>query len=318
MLSVLRRLSVVLTRFMGVIIIAFSALALWQPWIFSWVAPHISAMLGIIMLGMGMTLHWQDFSHVLRHPRDLGLGLVVQFGCMPLLAFALCHVFALPPELAMGMILVGTAPGGTASNVLTFIARGDVAFSGALTAAATLVSLLLTPPLTWLLGGVWVPVDMGGLFWSIVKIVLVPVLLGLLLHHFQRGLVDRLMPFLPLASALVITLVIAGIIAVNAQNILSAGPAIFAAVIAHNLLGLAVGWFAACRLRFAPPRRRALAIEIGTQNSGLATALALAHFTPAAAIAGALFSVWQNISGALLSNFWATRPVTSDSGEKDS
>ena len=318
MLSVLRRLSVVLTRFMGVIIIAFSALALWQPWIFSWVAPHISAMLGIIMLGMGMTLHWQDFSHVLRHPRDLGLGLVVQFGCMPLLAFALCHVFALPPELAMGMILVGTAPGGTASNVLTFIARGDVAFSVAMTAAATLVSLLLTPPLTWLLGGVWVPVDMGGLFWSIVKIVLVPVLLGLLLHHFQRGLVDRLMPFLPLASALVITLVIAGIIAVNAQNILSAGPAIFAAVIAHNLLGLAVGWFAACRLRFAPPRRRALAIEIGTQNSGLATALALAHFTPAAAIAGALFSVWQNISGALLSNFWATRPVTSYSGEKDS
>lgn len=318
MLSVLRRLSVVLTRFMGVIIIAFSALALWQPWIFSWVAPHISAMLGIIMLGMGMTLHWQDFSHVLRHPRDLGLGLVVQFGCMPLLAFALCHVFALLPELAMGMILVGTAPGGTASNVLTFIARGDVAFSVAMTAAATLVSLLLTPPLTWLLGGVWVPVDMGGLFWSIVKIVLVPVLLGLLLHHFQRGLVDRLMPFLPLASALVITLVIAGIIAVNAQNILSAGPAIFAAVIAHNLLGLAVGWFAACRLRFAPPRRRALAIEIGTQNSGLATALALAHFTPAAAIAGALFSVWQNISGALLSNFWATRPVTSDSGEKDS
>ena len=314
MLSVLRRLSVVLTRFMGVIIIAFSALALWQPWIFSWVAPHISAMLGIIMLGMGMTLHWQDFSHVLRHPRDLGLGLVVQFGCMPLLAFALCHVFALPPELAMGMILVGTAPGGTASNVLTFIARGDVAFSVAMTAAATLVSLLLTPPLTWLLGGVWVPVDMGGLFWSIVK----PVLLGLLLHHFQRGLVDRLMPFLPLASALVITLVIAGIIAVNAQNILSAGPAIFAAVIAHNLLGLAVGWFAACRLRFAPSRRRALAIEIGTQNSGLATALALAHFTPAAAIAGALFSVWQNISGALLSNFWATRPVTSDSGEKDS
>lgn len=318
MLSVLRRLSVVLTRFMGVIIIAFSALALWQPWIFSWVAPHISTMLGIIMLGMGMTLHWQDFSHVLRHPRDLGLGLVVQFGCMPLLAFALCHVFALPPELAMGMILVGTAPGGTASNVLTFIARGDVAFSVAMTAAATLVSLLLTPPLTWLLGGVWVPVDMGGLFWSIVKIVLVPVLLGLLLHHFQRGLVDRLMPFLPLASALVITLVIAGIIAVNAQNILSAGPAIFAAVIAHNLLGLAVGWFAACQLRFAPPRRRALAIEIGTQNSGLATALALAHFTPAAAIAGALFSVWQNISGALLSNFWATRPVTSDSGEKDS
>lgn len=141
--------------------------------------------------------------------------------------------------------------------MLTFIARGDVAFSVAMTAAATLVSLLLTPPLTWLLGGVWVPVDMGGLFWSIVKIVLVPVLLGLLLHHFQRGLVDRLMPFLPLASALVITLVIAGIIAVNAQNILSAGPAIFAAVIAHNLLGLARGLvrrLPAALCAAAPPR----------------------------------------------------------------
>lgn len=318
MMSVLRSLSVSLTRFMGIIIIAFSALALWQPWLFSWVAPHISTLLGVIMLGMGMTLHWQDFSHVLRRPRDLGLGLAVQFVCMPLLAFVLCHVFALPPELAMGMILVGTAPGGTASNVLTFIARGDVAFSVAMTAAATLVSLALTPPLTWLLGGVWVPVDMGGLFWSIVRIVLLPVLLGLVLHHWQRRLVDRLMPFLPLASALVITLVIAGIIAVNARNILTAGPAIFAAVIAHNLLGLGVGWAAARHLGFTPPRRRALAIEIGTQNSGLATALALAHFTPAAAIAGALFSVWQNISGALLSNFWATRPVTSDPVEKDS
>lgn len=318
MMSVLRSLSVSLTRFMGIIIIVFSALALWRPWLFSWVAPHISTLLGIIMLGMGMTLHWQDFSHVLRHPRDLGLGLAVQFICMPLLAFSLCHVFALPPELAMGMILVGTAPGGTASNVLTFIARGDVAFSVAMTAAATLVSLVLTPPLTWLLGGVWVPVDMGGLFWSIVKIVLLPVLLGLVLHHWQRRLVDRLMPFLPLASALVITLVIAGIIAVNARNILTAGPAIFAAVIAHNLLGLGAGWAAARYLGFTPPRRRALSIEIGTQNSGLATALALAHFTPAAAIAGALFSVWQNISGALLSNFWATRPVTSDPVEKDS
>lgn len=318
MLSALRRLSITLTRFMGVIIIAFSALALWQPWLFAWVAPHISVLLGVIMLGMGMTLHWQDFSHVLRRPRDLGLGLLVQFACMPLLAFGLCHLFSLPPELAMGMILVGTAPGGTASNVLTFIARGDVAFSVAMTAAATLVSLLLTPFLTWLLGGVWVPVDMGGLFLSIVKIVLLPVLLGLVLHHWQRGLVDRLMPVLPLTSALVITLVIAGIIAVNANSILTAGPAIFAAVIAHNVLGLAVGWTAACRLRFTPPRRRALSIEIGTQNSGLATALALAHFTPAAAIAGALFSVWQNISGALLANFWVTRAITSDSGEKDS
>ena len=219
---------------MGAIIIACSALALWRPGLFAWVAPHVAPLLGVIMFGMGMTLRWEDFSHVFLRPRDIVLGLAAQFGCMPLLAFLLCRLFRLPPDLAMGVILVGAAPGVTASNVLTFIARGDVPYSVALTAVATFLSLGLMPLLTWLLGGVWVPVDVWGLFLSIVNIVLLPVLLGLTAHRFCRPLTQKALPFLPLLSSLVITLVVAGIIAVNAERILHAEASVFLVVIVHG------------------------------------------------------------------------------------
>ena len=259
------------------------------------------------MFGMGMTLRLKDFSLVFSQPRALLLGLLAQFVCMPLLAFALCHIFALPPDLAMGVILVGTAPGGTASNVLTFIAKGDVPYSVALTSLATVVALVLMPVLTWLLGGVWVPVDMAGLFVSILKIVVIPVLLGIVAHRYCAGLTSRALPFLPPLSALTITVVVAGIIAINAQSILQASAAIFIVVVCHNLLGMILGYAAGRMWKFDEPRCRALCFEVGTQNSGLATALALAHFSPVAAIAGALFSVWQNISGALVSNYFHGR-----------
>lgn len=294
---------------MGAIIIACSTLALWRPGLFAWVAPHVAPLLGMIMFGMGMTLRWEDFSHVFLRPRDIVLGLAAQFGCMPLLAFLLCRLFRLPPDLAMGVILVGAAPGGTASNILTFIARGDVPYSVALTAVATFLSLGLMPLLTWLLGGVWVPVDVWGLFLSIVNIVLLPVLLGLTAHRFCRPLTQKALPFLPLLSSLVITLVVAGIIAVNAERILHAEASVFLVVIVHNLLGLALGYILARAWNLGESRGRALCLEVGTQNSGLATALALTHFSPTSAIAGALFSVWQNISGALLSNYFHTRPL---------
>ena len=292
---------------MGALILACSILALWRPGIFCWVAPYVTPLLGCIMFGMGMTLRIRDFALVFAHPRPLLLGLLAQFVCMPLIAFVLCKLLALPPDLAMGVILVGTAPGGTASNVLTFIAKGDVPYSVALTSLATVVSLALMPVLTWLLGGVWVPVDMVGLFLSILKIVVIPVILGIVAHRFFGGLCSRALPYLPMTSALTITLVVAGIMAINATNILHSGGAIFVAVITHNLLGMTGGYFFGKFWNFNEARCRALCFEVGTQNSGLATALALAHFTPASAIAGALFSVWQNISGALLSNYFHTR-----------
>ena len=308
----LQRAANALTRYMGVLILTCSALALWKPELFSWVAPHVTPLLGCIMFGMGMTLRLKDFSLVFSQPRGLLLGLLAQFVCMPLLAFALCHLFALPPDLAMGVILVGTAPGGTASNVLTFIARGDVPYSVALTSVATIVALALMPVLTWLLGGVWVPVNMGALFISILKIVVIPVILGIAAHRYCGRLAERAIPFLPPASALTITLVVAGIMAINARSILEASADIFLVVVCHNLLGLAFGYAVGRIWKFDEPRCRALCFEVGTQNSGLATALALAHFSPVSAIAGALFSVWQNISGALVSNYFHGKKTGTD------
>ena len=304
MTSFLLRVANAITRYMGVLILACSAIALYKPEIFRWVGPYVTPLLGCIMFGMGMTLRLGDFRLVFSQPRALLLGLLAQFVCMPLLAFALCHIFALPPDLAMGVILVGTAPGGTASNVLTFIAKGDVPYSVALTSLTTVVALVLMPVLTWLLGGVWVPVDMAGLFVSILKIVVIPVLLGIVAHRYCAGFTNRALPFLPPLSALTITLVVAGIIGINAQSILEANASIFVVVVCHNLLGMALGYMAGRMWKFDQPRCRALCFEVGTQNSGLATALALAHFSPVAAIAGALFSVWQNISGALVSNYF--------------
>lgn len=303
-MSIILRAGNALTRYMGVLILTCSALALCKPELFRWVAPHVTPLLGCIMFGMGMTLRLKDFSMVFSQPRALLLGLLAQFGCMPLLAFALCHLFALPPDLAMGVILVGTAPGGTASNVLTFIARGDVPYSVALTSLTTVVALALMPVLSWLLGGVWVPVDMEALFISILKIVVIPVILGIAAHRYCGRLTERAIPFLPPASALTITLVVAGIMAINAESILRASANIFLVVVCHNLLGLAFGYAVGRIWKFDEPRCRALCFEVGTQNSGLATALALAHFSPVSAIAGALFSVWQNISGALVSNYF--------------
>ena len=309
MTNLLQRTGNAITRYMGVLILACSALALWKPELFRWVAPYVTPLLGCIMFGMGMTLRFKDFSLVFSQPRALLLGLLAQFGCMPLLGFALCHLFALPPDLAMGVILVGTAPSGTAANVVTYIARGDVPYSVALTSLTTVVALVLMPVLTWLLGGVWVPVDMAGLFVSILKIVVIPIILGIAAHRFCGGFAGRAMPYLPPFTALTIILVVAGIIGINAHSILRASVDIFLVVICHNLLGLAFGYAAGRMWKFDEPRRRALCFDIGTQNSGLATALALAHFTPASAIAGALFSVWQNISGALLSNYFHDREL---------
>jgi len=237
------------------------------------------------------------------------LGLVAQFVCMPL-AWPLLLPRVRPAAPTYGRwpsSLVGTAPGGTASNVLTFISKGDVPYSVALTSVTTVIALVLMPLLTWLLGGVWVPVDMAGLFVSILKIVVIPVIMGIVAHRFCAGLTSRALPFLPPISALTITLVVAGIIAINARSIIEASADIFLVVICHNILGMAFGYAAGRMWKFDEARCRALCFEVGTQNSGLATALALAHFSPVSAIAGALFSVWQNISGALVSNYFHGR-----------
>ncbi|MDD4701946.1 MAG: bile acid:sodium symporter family protein [Desulfovibrio sp.] len=307
MLRLATKISAATTRYMGIVVVACSLLALWMPELFMWVAPHVTTLLGFIMFGMGMTLRVGDFSHVLARPGRILLGIAAQFVLMSVLAFTLCHICSLPPDMAMGLILVGAAPGGTAANVLTYIARGDVPYAVTLTSVGTFLSLFLMPLLTWLIGGVWVPVDVWGLMLSISKIVVVPVLLGLVAHRFYSGLTQKALPFLPLFSALTVTLVVAGILAINAANIMKSGLDILVAVVCLNISGLGLGSLFARILRFDKSTGHAFCLSVGTKNSGLATALALAHFSPSAAIAGALYSVWQNISGALLSNFFHTR-----------
>lgn len=298
--------------FMGPAIVVASIAALYKPSWFAWLASHITAFLSIIMFGMGMTLRWEDFRVVFMRPRDIAIGAGLQFTVMPGLAYLLARIFDLPPELAVGVILVGAAPGGTASNVLTYIAGGDVPLSVGMTIVSTLLALLVTPVLVWLLGGVWVPVDPVGMIVSIAQIVLVPVGLGLLCHRFFKRQTELLAGGLPFVSAIAIIIVVSGIIAVNAEHIRSASLSIFCVIVLHNLGGLCIGYAAAWSLGLSSGKCRAMGIEVGTQNSGLATALAYAHFSSAAGVAGALFSVWQNVAGSLLAVFFQRRYATQD------
>lgn len=292
---------------MALLAVIFAAVALVVPASFKWVAPHITILLGVIMFGMGMTLRVEDFKEIFRRPRDVFIGLLAQFTIMPLLAWGLAIIFQLPPELAAGMILVGTCPGGTASNVMTYLAKGDLALSVSITMAATLVAPFLTPLLTWKLAGAWIEVSLSAMMLSIAQVVIAPILLGILLNHFFAETVKRIVKILPLVSIVAILLILGGVVAVNAEKILATGLLLMLAVVCHNLLGYGLGFGAAKIFKLNMAKAKAVSIEVGMQNSGLAVSLAMIHFGAAAAIPGALFSVWHNISGSILANFLADK-----------
>lgn len=292
---------------MALLAVIFAAVALVVPASFKWVTPHITILLGVIMFGMGMTLRVEDFKEIFRRPRDVFIGLLAQFTIMPLLAWGLAIIFQLPPELAAGMILVGTCPGGTASNVMTYLAKGDLALSVSITMAATLVAPFLTPLLTWKLAGAWIEVSLSAMMLSIAQVVIAPILLGILLNHFFAETVKRIVKILPLVSIVAILLILGGVVAVNAEKILATGLLLMLAVVCHNLLGYGLGFGAAKIFKLNMAKAKAVSIEVGMQNSGLAVSLAMIHFGAAAAIPGALFSVWHNISGSILANFLADK-----------
>ena len=292
---------------MEVLVLLVAIVALLVPASFAWIDTWaINPMLGAIMFGMGLTLSPQDFKVVLTRPKDILVGCLTQFTVMPLLALALTWAFALPQELAIGVILVGCCPGGTASNVITYLAKGDLALSVGMTAASTLLAPLLTPLLVWLLAGTMVHVDTLGMLMSIVYVVIAPIALGLLCQHLMSR-ISRLTAFLPVFSAIVIAMVVGIVVSHNANRLLTAGLLVVLVVVLHNLLGLAVGFTVGRLLRLPKPKRVALSIEVGMQNSGLASSLAVLHFAayPLAAIPGAVFSVWHNISGALAAKFYS-------------
>ena len=304
----MKKLCDFIARWMGVMVLIVAALSLTVPASFVWIDTWaINPMLGAIMFGMGLTLSPADFKVVLSRPKDILIGCLTQFTVMPLLALGLTWAFSLPQELAIGVILVGCCPGGTASNVITYLAKGDLALSVGMTAASTLLAPLLTPLLVWLLAGTMVDVDTVGMLMSIVYVVIAPIVCGLLCQRFLPKLTKLLTPYLPAFSSVVIAMVVGIVVSHNAARLLTAGLLIVAVVIIHNLLGLAIGFTVGRLLHLQRPKCVALSIEVGMQNSGLASSLAVLHFAayPLATIPGAVFSVWHNISGALVAKLYS-------------
>lgn len=306
----LEKLSDFFGKWMALIVIAIAALALFVPQTCLWVKTSwINWLLGIVMFGMGLTLKMDDFKVVFSRPKDIIIGFIAQFTLMPLIAFLLTKAFNLPTEIAVGVILVGTCPGGTSSNVMTYLSKGDVPLSVGMTAVSTLFAPLMTPLLTLLYAGQRVDVNAVAMFLSIVKVVLLPITLGLVCNYFFEKVTREIVRILPLISTIAIIMIIASVVSANSARLKTVGVMVVIVVILHNLLGYAAGFGVGKLLRLNTTKCRALSIEVGMQNSGLATSLAATHFAqyPLATIPGAVFSVWHNISGAVYANFLANR-----------
>ena len=275
----------------------------------SFIAPYIPWLLGIIMFGMGLTLAPSDFKILGQHPKGVLIGVVAQFVIMPTTAYLLSLALNLPPEVAIGVVLVGACPGGTASNVMTYLARGNVALSVAVTSISTLLAPLLTPAVFFLFANQWIDVSATTMLVSILQMVLLPIVLGVVAHTLFRKQTAAAIDVLPLISVLAIVLIIGAVVAGSRAQIIETGLLIFGVVVLHNAIGYALGFLAAKLFGLPYDAQKTLAIEVGMQNSGLGAALAKAHFAmmPLVAVPSAIFSVWHNISGSLLASYWATK-----------
>lgn len=263
-------------------------------------APQVTPLLGIVMFGMGLTLKPVDFSLVARRPLPVLIGVVAQFVIMPMAALAVVAIMDLPEAVAAGVILVGCAPGGTSSNVVSYLARGDVALSVTMTSISTLLAPVFTPLLTLWLAGEYMPVSASSMAWSIVKVVLIPVVAGILIGMLAPRVVARINSALPWISVAAISAIVCIVVGGAHDTIASAGALVFAAVIIHNGCGYGLGYLAGLITKQPVAARRTMAVEVGMQNSGLATSLASTYMNPLAALPGAVFSVWHNLSGAVL------------------
>jgi bile acid:Na+ symporter, BASS family len=295
-------------RFFPLLVLALAALAYARPVPFAAAGGAIVPLLMVVMLGMGLTLSVGDFAAVARAPRLVGLGVLLHYTVMPAAAWLVIRVLGLDAESAVGVVLVGATSAGTASNVISYLARGNVALSVTMTACSTLLAVVMLPAIVWLLIGQRVAVPAGDMMRAVAEVAVGPVLVGMLLRRLLGARGRRLEHAFPLLSALAIAAVIAVIVGLNAPRLAGAAPAVMAAVVLHNSIGLAAGYGLARLARADEASARTIAIEVGMQNSGLAVALALKFFTPAAALPGALFSIWHNLSGSALAAFWSRRP----------
>ncbi len=284
--------------------ILLSTVAWFYPGFFSGLKDSIIPLLALVMLCMGMTLTWHDFKQVLKSPVVILTGVTIQFLCMPFYAKLISTGLKLPVEIMAGMVLVGASAGGTASNVICYLARGNVALSVLMTVVSTLCAVILMPFLSWLYLHQTIEVPVAGMLKSIVLVVLIPVLSGTLINSLFQPVIQRMQPLFPLFSSFAIILIIAIIVALNQQNLTLLAWPVFLAVCLHNLSGLLTGYWLIKALKYDTQTARTISIEVGMQNSGLSVALAIQYFSTLAALPGALFSIWHNISGSLLAFFW--------------
>ena len=307
----MRRFLLVSANWFPAWVLAAALLALWQPSLFTWLSgPWIVWGLALVMLGMGLTLNVADFAAVLRLPGAVALGFAAQYTIMPLIGWSVGKMLALPAPFAVGLILVACCPGGTASNVVTYLARGNVALSVLMTMCSTLAAVVMTPLLTGWLAGAYVPVDAWGIFLTTAQVVLAPILIGLLLHHQAPRLAGFILPAGPIMSVLVISLIVGSIIGQNATAIFAHGGQLLLAVSLLHGGGFFLGYIVGRLSGFDLGVARTLSIEVGMQNSGLGAVLAKTRFAaePLTAVPSALSSVCHSLLGSLLAAWWRRRP----------
>ncbi|WP_078393855.1 bile acid:sodium symporter family protein [Shouchella patagoniensis] len=296
-------------KYFAVFVIAAAVIAFFMPDPFIPINSFVPILLGIVMFGMGMTLKPTDFTLVAKHPLPIVLGLVAQFTIMPLIALAIAYLLQLPGELAAGLVLLGSVPGGTASNVMVYLAKGDLPLSITMTSMSTLVAPIATPAILYALAGQWMPVNFMAMVTMILQVILVPVILGLFIRHFLPTFANKTATVMPLVSVLAILAIITAVVGANTEALAASGLIVFVAVMLHNGAGLVLGYIAAAAFRLTPSQRRAVSIEIGMQNTGLGVTLATAHLSPIAAIPSVIGAAWHNITGPIMATYWSKRPL---------
>ncbi|MFT9004887.1 MAG: bile acid:sodium symporter family protein [Liquorilactobacillus hordei] len=275
-----------------------------------WVVPNVSYLLGIILFGMGLTLKLQDFERIAKKPFPVIAGTFAHYLIMPTIAWILCLIFQLKGATAAGVILVGSCPSGTSSSVMAYLAGGDVALDVSIETLSTLLAPVALPGLLLLFAGKYVDIPTFSLFLSTVKIVLIPILLGLLVHHLFKNRIEWVTRFLPLVSQLAILLIIGAVISANHADLMTTQTLlVIPVVMLHNLSGYGLGYVFSKLIRLRTPQRKAITFEVGMQDSSLGATLAMKYFVPAAAIPSTVFSIWHNISGSVLAVNWKNKTV---------
>ncbi|KMN38144.1 bile acid:sodium symporter family protein [Lysinibacillus capsici] len=307
-MKILEAISTIAGKYFAIWVICIAVIAFIAPEPFLIFGGYITILLGIVMFGMGLTLKAVDFKLVITNPVPVIIGVCAQYVIMPLSAFLIAYIMNLPAELAAGLVLLGSVPGGTASNVMVYLAKGNVPLSITMTSFSTLLAPIATPIILLLLAGKWMPVDPIAMFTSIIQVIIIPIILGIIIRRVVPQIVEKSINVIPLISVVAIMIIVSAVVAGNVDTIASAGSIIFAAVVLHNAFGLLFGYITARVLGLDESNRRAISIEVGMQNSGLGVALATAHFGPLAALPSVLGAVWHNISGPILATYWSKKP----------